>query len=87
MRKPSFVLALVIPSPVSRSDQIEIFFQTSINELNNLWVSALETYDASLECTFELLYNIDNLNTNKKFASLSRAFDTYSKLLDHGKKI
>ena len=99
MKQPSLILTLLIPGPESPSDKIDVFLQPLIDELNDLWVNGLETYDAHLKSTFQmraaLLWTISDFptysmlsgwNTKKRFACPCCGFDTNSEWLTHGGK-
>ena len=42
-----FMLSLLIPGPIAHGNDIDIYLQPLIDELNELWEVGVETYDAS----------------------------------------
>ena len=49
MKRPSFMLSLVIPGPFSPGNDIDVYSQTLIEELKELWDVGVETYDVSTD--------------------------------------
>ena len=54
MKKEYFMMALLIPGPMAPGKEIDIYMQPLIDELNDLWVNGLWTYDAYLKSSFEM---------------------------------
>lgn len=54
MKPEFFMLALLIPGPQFPGDDIDIYLQPLIKELNELWEFGLETYDASCKQMFKM---------------------------------
>ncbi|KAA0026246.1 uncharacterized protein E5676_scaffold343G00340 [Cucumis melo var. makuwa] len=54
MKAPFNFLSLLIPGPRSLSKEIDIYLQPLIDELNELWVDGIQTYD-SFNASFFLL--------------------------------
>ena len=48
------ILSILIPGPDSPGDAIDIYFQTLIKELKELWEIGVGTFDASTRCHFQL---------------------------------
>ncbi|XP_076891523.1 uncharacterized protein LOC143542953 [Bidens hawaiensis] len=54
-QKPEyFILSLLIPGPESPGNNIDIYLQPLVEELKDLWVNGLETYDKSKDETFKM---------------------------------
>ncbi|XP_076919476.1 uncharacterized protein LOC143580283 [Bidens hawaiensis] len=49
-----FILSLLIPGPESPGNNIDIYLQPLVEELKDLWVNWLETYDKSKDETFKM---------------------------------
>ena len=47
MKQTFFMLSLLIPGPTSPGNDIDIYLQPLIDELNDLWDVGVETYNAS----------------------------------------
>ena len=47
MKQTFFMLSLLIPGPTAPRNDIDIYLQPLIDELNDLWEVGVETYDAS----------------------------------------
>ena len=64
MKQTFFMLSLLIPSPTTPRNDIDIYLQLLIDELNELWEVAVETYDASTKQNFcmcaAILWTIDD---------------------------
>ena len=52
MKKTFFMLSLLIPGPIAPRNDIDIYLQPLIDELNELWEVGAETYDASTKQNF-----------------------------------
>ncbi|XP_076932136.1 uncharacterized protein LOC143597540 [Bidens hawaiensis] len=49
-----FILSLLIPGPEYPGNNIDIYLQPLVEELKDLWVNGLETYDKSKDETFKM---------------------------------
>ncbi|XP_070023273.1 uncharacterized protein [Nicotiana sylvestris] len=99
--KPEYcMLSLLIPGSRSPGNDIDVYLQPLIEELNVLWESEVETYDASRDQTFQmqvaLLWTISDFpayamlsgwSTKGKFACLCCNYGTNSRFLKHGRKM
>lgn len=54
MKHPFFMMSMLIPGPKSLGNDIDVYLQPLIEELNDLWEVEIETYDASLKHNFRL---------------------------------
>ena len=54
MKKPYFMLSLLIPRSKGPRSDIDIFLQPLVDELKFLWDVGVETYDASLKQNFNM---------------------------------
>ncbi|XP_021722865.1 uncharacterized protein LOC110690354 [Chenopodium quinoa] len=54
MKQPYFILSLLIPGPKGPGNDIDVFLEPLIDELEILWKVGVETYDASRCETFTL---------------------------------
>ncbi|XP_058775279.1 uncharacterized protein LOC131649536 [Vicia villosa] len=53
--KPEYtMLSLLIPGPKSPGNDIDVYLQPLIEELKELWESGIETYDSSMNQTFQM---------------------------------
>ena len=52
MKQTFFMLSLLIPGPTAPGNDIDIYLQPLIDELNDLWDVGVETYDASTKQIF-----------------------------------
>ncbi|KAL6323849.1 hypothetical protein AAG906_005845 [Vitis piasezkii] len=52
MKQTFFMLSLLIPGPTALGNDIDIYLQPLIDELNDLWDVGVETYDASTKQNF-----------------------------------
>ncbi|CAN1125381.1 hypothetical protein LINPERPRIM_LOCUS31644 [Linum perenne] len=99
MKQPSFILFILIPGPSSPGDKIDVFLKPLIDELHDLWVHGLPTYDAKEKETFQLhaalMWTINDFpaygmlsgwRTKTKYACPTCGFNTWSMWLVHGGK-
>ncbi|XP_019257628.1 PREDICTED: uncharacterized protein LOC109235833 [Nicotiana attenuata] len=99
MKQEFFILSLLIPGPKAPGNNIDVFLQPLIEELNELWDVGIETYDASTKEIFQmraaLMWTIndfpayDTLSgwcTYGRFACPSCNINTQSRRLRHGRK-
>ena len=49
MKQTFFILSLLILGPTTLGNDIDIYLQPLMDELNELWEVGVETYDASKE--------------------------------------
>ncbi|XP_074317203.1 uncharacterized protein LOC141653363 [Silene latifolia] len=54
LKPSSLILSTLIPGPTSPGNKIDVYLQPLIEELIDLWVNGIETYDASKDETFTL---------------------------------
>ncbi|XP_019255072.1 PREDICTED: uncharacterized protein LOC109233652 [Nicotiana attenuata] len=99
--KPEYcMLSLLIPGPRSPGNDIDVYLQPLIEELNVLWESGVETYDASRDQTFQmraaLLWTISDFpayamlsgwSTKGKLACPCCNYGTNSRYLKHSRKM
>ncbi|XP_075112672.1 uncharacterized protein LOC142182321 [Nicotiana tabacum] len=99
MKQEFFILSLLIPGPKAPGNNIDVFLQPLIEELNELWDVGVETYDASIKEIFKmraaLMWTINDFSaygtlsrwcTYGRFACPSCNINTQYKRLKHGKK-
>ena len=93
------MLSLLVPSPESSGEKIDVFLQPLIDELIDLWVNGLQTYDVNAKNSFKLqaalLWTINDFpaygmlsgwSVRGKFACPTCGFGTCSKWLENGGK-
>ncbi|XP_049406217.1 uncharacterized protein LOC125869837 [Solanum stenotomum] len=54
MKQENFILSMLIPGPNGPGDAIDVYLQPLIEELNELWETGVETFDASTRKNFKL---------------------------------
>ena len=54
MKQPFSKLALLIDGPSAPGNDIDVYLQPLIEELNDLWIEGIRTYDASKNEMFQL---------------------------------
>ncbi|KAG1362425.1 hypothetical protein COCNU_10G006440 [Cocos nucifera] len=99
MKQEYFILSLLIPDPKSLENDIDVFLQSLIEELIELWKVGVETYDASTKTTFQMhatimwtindfpaYGNLSGWCTYGRYACPPCNVDTHSRRLIHGKK-
>lgn len=99
MKQSFFILSLLIEGPAAPGNNIDIYLQPLIDELNQLWTDGIETYDASYNQTFQmraaLLWtisdfpayaNLSGWSTKGRWACPSCNKDTHSLYLKNGHK-
>ncbi|XP_050281976.1 uncharacterized protein LOC126722879 [Quercus robur] len=99
LKQPFWIMSMIIPGPTSPGNNIDIYLQPLIDELNQLWENGVETYDVSLEQNFRLHAAILwTINDFPAYAVMSRWStkgglacpcchkDTVSLRLKHGQK-
>ncbi|XP_058774236.1 uncharacterized protein LOC131648500 [Vicia villosa] len=100
MKAEYSMLSLLIPGPFSPGNNIDVYLQPLIEELKVLWDLGVETYDASLNQTFQiraaLLWTISDFpgyamlsgwSTKGKLACPCCNYDTNSTYLKYSKKV
>ncbi|GAB2273188.1 hypothetical protein Dimus_039016 [Dionaea muscipula] len=99
--KPEYLmLSLLIPGPSSPGNDIDVYMQPLIEELQELWEFGVETFDAYSDQSFQLraclLWNISDFpayamlsgwSTKGKLACPRCNYGTCSQYLTHSKKI
>jgi hypothetical protein len=99
MKRPSFMLSLVIPSPFSPVNDIDVYLQPLIEKLKELWDVGVETYDVYTKSIFQmhttLMWTINDFpaygdlsgwNTKGALACPSYNYNTHSRWLKNGGK-
>lgn len=54
MKQSFFMLSLLIPSPKGPGNNVDVYLQPLIEELQDLWANGIETFDAYKRETFQL---------------------------------
>ncbi|GAA0148300.1 hypothetical protein LIER_07782 [Lithospermum erythrorhizon] len=54
MKKSFFILSVLINGPKSLGNKIDVYMQSLIEDLKELWTNDVKTYDASPKCIFVL---------------------------------
>ncbi|OIT20623.1 hypothetical protein A4A49_63398, partial [Nicotiana attenuata] len=54
MKQPNFILSMIIPGPRTAGNNIDVYLQPLIKELNELWSEGVETFDSSNKEMFRL---------------------------------
>jgi hypothetical protein len=98
MKQTSLILSMIIPGPHSPGNDIDIYLQPLIDELQQLW-KGVDTYDASADRKFPLkaalLWTLNDFpalaylygwTTSGQYACPSCAVFTKSRWLNKGKK-
>ncbi|XP_077249106.1 uncharacterized protein LOC143888537 [Tasmannia lanceolata] len=99
MKQPYMMMSLLIPGPHSPGNAVDVYLQPLIEELKELWVDGVDTYDHSRKEYFRmraaLLWTISDFlayamlsgwNTKGEKACPCCNVDTCSQWLTHGKK-
>ncbi|XP_042460417.1 uncharacterized protein LOC122043920 [Zingiber officinale] len=99
MKPEYFILSLLIPGPESPGNNIDVYLQPLVDELNELWNDGLETYDKLKNETFQmyaaLTWTINDFpaysmlsgwKTKGKFACPLCNYETSSLYLNHSRK-
>ncbi|KAK4413566.1 hypothetical protein Salat_2769300 [Sesamum alatum] len=74
MKQPSFMLSVVIDDPKGPGNKIDVFLQSLVDELKELWHTGVSTYDASCGEMFQLHAGL--LWTISDFPGYSNISDT-----------
>nr|XP_004494940.1 uncharacterized protein LOC101496411 [Cicer arietinum] len=99
MKQPYFMLSLLIPGPKGPGNNIDIYLQPLVQELQELWDDGIETFDAYKKETFQLraammwtindfpaYANLSGWSTKGQYACPCCGIETTSQWLRHGKK-
>ncbi|XP_025661460.1 uncharacterized protein [Arachis hypogaea] len=99
MNHTSFILSMVIPGKKSPGNKIDVYLQPLINELKDLWIDGVETFDSSSGNTFRmhaaLMWTISDFpglgmlsgwNTHTGLACPTCNFDSFPCYLRHSSK-
>ena len=54
MKQTYTMMSLLIPSPTEPRNDIDVYMQPLIEELKDLWVNGVETYDISKKQNFQM---------------------------------
>ena len=54
MKQTNFLLSLIIPGRSAPGNNFDVYLEPLIDELKELWVDRVETYDASIKQIFQL---------------------------------
>ncbi|XP_060183024.1 uncharacterized protein LOC132612978 [Lycium barbarum] len=100
MKLEYIVLSMIIPSPSSPGNDIDVFLQPLIAELKELWEMGVETYDAETNQIFlmraALLWTVSDFpalamlsgwSTKGKWACPTCNYNTCSQYLKHSRKM
>ena len=99
MKQTSFMLSMIIPGKRMPGNDIDVYLQPLIKELQELWVDGVDTFDCSTNQVFKLraallwtisdfpgLGNLSGWNTYTGCACPSCNFDQEPHRLNHGRK-
>lgn len=99
MKQPSFILSIIIDGPQAPGDKIGAYLEPLIDDLKDLWLNSIATYDASTKQMFQLraallwtindfpaYANLSGWSTKGKYACLCCNKETSSFSLQHGSK-
>lgn len=99
MKKTSTILSMIIPGKLMPGNNIDVYLQPLIKELNELWHDGVQTFDSSKNEMFTMraalmwtisdfpgLGTLSGWNTHTQFACPTCNFDTDSCRLKHGGK-
>lgn len=99
MKQTSFIMSMIIPGKKSPGNDLDVYLQPLINELKELWVEGVDTYDANKKEMFKLhaalmwtisdfpgLCMLSGWNTYTGLACPSCNFDSTPLRLPHSKK-
>ncbi|XP_027186063.1 uncharacterized protein [Cicer arietinum] len=100
MKQSLFMLSLLIPGPKGPGNNIDVYLQPLVQELQDLWENGIETFDAYKKETFQLhavimwtindfpaYVNLSGWSTKGQYACPCCGIETTSRWLRHGKKI
>ncbi|XP_077237173.1 uncharacterized protein LOC143878834 [Tasmannia lanceolata] len=99
MKQPYMMLSLLIPGPSGPGNDLDVYFQSLVEELKELWDIGFQTFDASRNETFQMhaavlwtisdfpaYANLSGWTTKGELACPCCCKDTCSKWLDYGRK-
>jgi ssDNA-binding Zn-finger/Zn-ribbon topoisomerase 1 len=99
MKQSFFMLSLLIPGPKGPGNNIDVYLQPLVKELQELWFDGIETFDAYKKETFKLhaavmwtindfpaYANLSGWSTKGQYACPCCGIDTSSRWLKHGGK-
>ncbi|XP_075109941.1 uncharacterized protein LOC107801371 isoform X1 [Nicotiana tabacum] len=99
MKQPNLTLSMIIPGPRTAGNNIDVYLQPLIKELNELWYEGVETYDSSKNEMFKmraaLMWTVSDFpgldilsgwNTHTGLACPSCNFDAVPCRLPHSRK-
>jgi hypothetical protein len=99
MKQPNFILSLLIPGPKGPGNNIDVYMQPLMEELNELWEIGIKTFDACKKETFQMraaimwtindfpaYANLSGWSTKGRYACPCCSLDTTSKWLRYSKK-
>ncbi|XP_075669816.1 uncharacterized protein LOC142639540 [Castanea sativa] len=99
MKRPYFMLSLLIPGPTSPENDIDVYLQPLVEELKELWDVGVETFDVSPKKSFQmhvaLLWTINDFpaygdilgwSTKGRLPCPSCNYDSQSRWLRYGRK-
>ncbi|KAL5714361.1 hypothetical protein ACHQM5_016334 [Ranunculus cassubicifolius] len=100
MKDPFIFMSLLIPGPKAPGNDIDVYLRPLIDELNELWESGVETFDAVTKAPFRLhaaalwtindfpaYGNLSGWSTKGKMACPVCNEETSSMYLKHGRKL
>ncbi|XP_077233608.1 uncharacterized protein LOC143875914 [Tasmannia lanceolata] len=99
MKQPYMILSLLIPGPSSPGNDIDIYLKPLVEELKELWIDGVQTFDAARNEMFQMhaavlwtisdfpaYANLSGWSTKGKLACPSCHKETCSQRLTHGRK-
>ncbi|XP_039145579.1 uncharacterized protein LOC120282799 [Dioscorea cayenensis subsp. rotundata] len=99
MKQSNFILSLLIPGPKGPGNNIDVYLQPLIEELQVLWEVGIETFDAATNQIFQLhaaviwtindfpaYANLSRWSTKGEYACPCCGYDANSKWLKHSRK-
>ena len=99
MKQSFFMLSLLIPGPKGPGNNVDVYLQPLVQELQDLWDNGIETFDAYKRETFQLraaimwtindfpaYANLSGWNTKGQYACPCCGIETTSRWLKHGGK-
>jgi len=61
MKQPSSILSMIIPGPRMVGNNIDVYLQPLIKELNEFWSEGIQTFDSSKNEMFRMRAGLDNV--------------------------
>nr|XP_016486620.1 PREDICTED: uncharacterized protein LOC107806861 [Nicotiana tabacum] len=99
VKQPNFILSMIIPGPRTAGNNIDVYLQPLINELNELWSEGVDIFDSSKDEMFRmrtaLMWTVSDFpgldilsgwNTHTGLACPSCNFDVEPCRLRHSRK-